>query len=91
LVTNIAGRPYPRKGLHWANHFDPWSPIFTSRQRAYIALSDVALAGVIYGLHRLRLALGWGVLLKVYLVPYLIVNFWLVLITLLQVRGRLLL
>lgn len=24
LALNVSGRPYPR----WANHFDPWSPIF---------------------------------------------------------------
>ena len=34
LFLNTSGRPYPR----WANHFDPYSPIFTKRERAEVGL-----------------------------------------------------
>lgn len=32
LVANVSGRPYDR----WANHFDPYSPIFSKRERAEV-------------------------------------------------------
>ena len=37
LVANISGRPYDR----WANHFDPYSPIFSKRERAEVYLLAV--------------------------------------------------
>lgn len=80
LAFNVSGRPYPG----WANHFNPYSPIFTKRERWEIAVSDVALALVIYGLGVLGMNFGWVWLVKTYVVPYLIVNHWLVMITLLQ-------
>ncbi len=36
LFFNATGRPYDR----WANHFDPYSPIFSKRER--IEVSDAA-------------------------------------------------
>jgi hypothetical protein len=36
------------------------------------------------GLYKLGAAMGWAWLARVYVVPYLVVNFWLVMITLLQ-------
>lgn len=82
LFFNVASRPYP--GHLWVNHFDPWSPIFSKRERFEIAVSDAALALVIWGLVEAGKAWGWVWLLKTYFIPYLIVNFWLVTITLLQ-------
>ena len=82
LFLNVASRPYPD---HWlVNHFDPWSPIFSKRERIEVFVSDVALAAVGYGLIAAGQTWGWGWLVKTYVVPYLIVNFWLVMITLLQ-------
>lgn len=34
LVSNVTGRPYSR----WANHFDPYSPIFSKRERVEVHL-----------------------------------------------------
>ena len=82
LIFNVKSRPY--EGSNWVNHFDPWSPIFSKRQRLEIAVSDAALAVVVYGLYTVGEAMGWGWLARTYVVPYLIVNFWLVMITLLQ-------
>lgn len=82
LWFNVKSRPYP--GHAWVNHFDPWSPIFSKRERVEILVSDIALASVTYGLYVAGSTWGWVWLLKTYGVPYLIVNFWLVMITLLQ-------
>ena len=82
LTFNVKSRPYP--GHKWVNHFDPWSPIFSKRERLEVAVSDAALVGVLYGLYQAGQSWGWGWLMKTYGVPYVIVNFWLVMITLLQ-------
>lgn len=80
LMFNVASRPYPR----FANHFDPWSPIFSKRERIEIVISDLALLAVVSGLSVLGRTMGWTWLVKTYVVPYFVVNMWLVLITLLQ-------
>ena len=80
LAFNAAGREYSR----FACHFDPYSPIFSRRERVEVAASDAALAAVLYGLYSLAEAFGWGWLAKAYVMPWLVVNFWLVAITFLQ-------
>lgn len=80
LAFNAAGRPYPT----WANHFNPYSPIFLNKERLDVLLSDLGLVAVMTGLFYLGSTFGWMWLMKTYVVPYLIVNFWLVLITFLQ-------
>lgn len=80
LIVNAAGRPYPS----WANHFNPYSPIFSPRERHEVVVSDLALMVVACGLVMLGMQFGWVWLLKTYFVPYLVVNHWLVMITLLQ-------
>jgi len=80
LFFNASGRKYER----FANHFDPYSPIYSKRERLEIVISDAALIAVVGGLTGLAQSFGWLWLLKVYVVPYLIVNSWLVTITLLQ-------
>jgi omega-6 fatty acid desaturase / acyl-lipid omega-6 desaturase (Delta-12 desaturase) len=83
LAFNIAGRPYPKKNK-WVNHFTTSSPIFLPKERKWVIVSDLALAVMVYGLYLVSNAYGFAFLFKMYLVPYFIVNFWLVLITLLQ-------
>lgn len=82
LWFNVKSRPYP--GYAWVNHFDPWSPIFSKRERIEIVISDAALVAVTCGLYAAGSTWGWMWLLKTYGIPYLCVNFWLVMITLLQ-------
>jgi omega-6 fatty acid desaturase (delta-12 desaturase) len=84
LLFNLSGHEYPR----WANHFDPYSPIFSKRERLEVLISDAALLGVVGGLYKLGIAMGWSWLVKIYVIPYMIVNFWLVMITFLQVGNR---
>jgi omega-6 fatty acid desaturase (delta-12 desaturase) len=80
LIYHATGRKYGR----YTSHFDPWSPLFRENQRHLIILSDAALIAVLSGLAYLGATYGFGWLVCVYVIPYLIVNMWLVLITDLQ-------
>ncbi|KAK9079060.1 hypothetical protein SSX86_000730 [Deinandra increscens subsp. villosa] len=80
LAFNVSGRPYDRFACHYA----PSSPIFNTREKIQIWVSDIALATVAYGLYRAAMAKGVMWLVCVYGVPLLIVNGFLVTITYLQ-------
>ncbi|CAM6106583.1 unnamed protein product [Calypogeia fissa] len=80
LLFNVTGRKYDRP----ANHFNPNAPIFNSREKQFIFISDLGLLTFGYLLYRLGQAFGFLWLLNVYGIPLLIVNGFLVLITLLQ-------
>ncbi len=84
LLFNAAGRPYPSSSRGVVSHFDPWSPIFSRRERAEVAASDAALALALGLLAAAGRTYGWPTLVCVYGAPYLIVNAWLVTITFLQ-------
>ena len=60
LFFNVSGRKYERL----ASHFDPYSPIFSPRERLEILGSDAALGLVLTGLGGLARAFGWAWLLK---------------------------
>lgn len=80
LLFNVSGRKYDR----FANHFNPNAPIFNHREKQFIFISDLGLLTVVYCLYRLGQTFGFFWLLKVYGIPLLIVNGFLVLITFLQ-------
>ncbi|KAJ3696597.1 hypothetical protein LUZ61_000302 [Rhynchospora tenuis] len=80
LAFNVSGRPYPR----FACHYDPNSPIYSDRERVQIFISDVGVVTAVYALYRLSALFGFWWMVRVYGVPLLIVNGWLVLITYLQ-------
>ncbi|CAN6164063.1 unnamed protein product [Urochloa humidicola] len=81
LCCNITGRPYPRL----ANHYDPYSPIFsTSRERVQVVVSDAGVLTFSLALWRLTEAAGFWAVARVYGVPLLVVNGWLVLVTFLH-------
>ena len=61
LFFNASGRKYDR----FANHFDPYSPIFSKRERIEILISDAALIAVFGSLTGLAQNFGWLWLLKV--------------------------
>ena len=89
LAFNVSGRAYPPKsgGLGLPpNHFDPVSPIFSKRQRADVAASSAFFVCVVAALAGAARMYGVAAVGKYYGVPLLIVNAWLVIITLLQVR-----
>ncbi|URE44118.1 omega-6 fatty acid desaturase, endoplasmic reticulum isozyme [Musa troglodytarum] len=80
LAFNISGRPYPC----FAYHFDPYGPIFSDHEWAQIFISDAGFMATSYALYRFAASYGFWWLARVYGVPLLIVNGWLVLITYLQ-------
>jgi len=82
LLFNATGRDYP-KG-HWVSHFNPSSPIFAEKERHLIVISDVGLLIVLGCLWKLASIYSFAWLVYVYVIPYLIVNMFLVLITFLQ-------
>jgi len=84
LFFNATGRASYPKGS-WVNHFTPNSPVWmNNREGNYVILSDVALLVVALFFRHVCSIIGFGAFIKLYLIPYLIVNFWLVLITFLQ-------
>jgi len=91
LAANVTGnQSYHPKA--WVNHFVPSSPIFTtglsaesdSWNQKLIILGDLALVAVGVGLYKWVQATSLLTVVYAYFIPYLIVNFWLVLITYLQ-------
>nr|AGN95841.1 fatty acid delta12-desturase FAD2-1 [Hiptage benghalensis] len=80
LAFNVSGRPYDR----FACHYDPYSPMYTDRERRQIYISDVGVLAVTYGLYRLAVAEGLAWVICVYGGPLLVVNAFLVTITYLQ-------
>ena len=80
LINHTTGRKYGSR----TNHFEPSSPLFLPHQYWSVVLSDLFLVGVAATLYMLGSTMGLWWLCKVYVVPYLVVNMWLVLITDLQ-------
>lgn len=89
LAMNVTGNTSydPRA---WVNHFAPKSPIFTTGSatdafnQKLILLSDVALFAVFAVFYKVIQLTSLSTFVYVYFMPYLVVNFWLVLITYLQ-------
>jgi len=91
LLFNISGQTYKRKDEKdgkektlWANHFHPSSPLFEERNKFDIILSDIGIITVLAILTFLSWKFSFLTVVKFYGIPYLFVNFWLVLITYLQ-------
>ncbi|KZP33567.1 delta-12 fatty acid desaturase [Athelia psychrophila] len=81
LIRNASGqRRYP-KGT---SHFAPASVIFGTHQYSQILLSDLGIALWLGGLVAWGYNRGFSEVLRLYLMPYLWVNHWLVMITFLQ-------
>ncbi|KAF8515286.1 fatty acid desaturase-domain-containing protein [Gautieria morchelliformis] len=81
LLCNIQGSPAYPPGT---NHFSPSSALFKRTERAKIIASNIGLAVmstllVQYGMHH-----GLGALVKRYVVPYLLANHWVVMLTFLH-------
>lgn len=84
LFFNARGRPYPEHRMR-PNHFNPFAPIFSPKDVWDVVWSDVALmvwTGFLYHLSAHVYSLGWLVCL--YVIPLLLVNMWLVIVTYLQ-------
>nr|AAR23815.1 delta 12 fatty acid epoxygenase [Stokesia laevis] len=77
LLTNVSGKKYDR----FTNHFDPLSPIFTERERIQVALSDLGIVAVFYGLKFLVQTKGFGWVMCMYGVPVIGLNSFIIVIT----------
>jgi len=81
IFTNASGQVrYPR----WTNHFNPNSIIYDARHRSQILKSDLGIGLMLAGLTFFGYKTDFVTVFKYYIVPYLIVNHWLVMITFLQ-------
>jgi omega-6 fatty acid desaturase (delta-12 desaturase) len=89
LAYNITGnKSYDPQT--WVNHFTPTSPIFTnglesdSWNQKLILITDLTLFAVGGLFYKFIQMTSFHTFVYLYFIPYLIVNFWLVLITYLQ-------
>nr|Q8GZC2.1 RecName: Full=Bifunctional desaturase/conjugase FADX; AltName: Full=Acyl-lipid (9+3)-(E)-desaturase; AltName: Full=Delta(12) acyl-lipid conjugase (11E,13E-forming) [Vernicia fordii]AAN87574.1 delta 12 fatty acid conjugase FADX [Vernicia fordii] len=80
LAFNVSGRYYDR----FACHYDPYSPIYSDRERLQIYISDAMIFVAAYVLYKIAMAKGLAWLVCIYGVPLLIVNALVVTITSLQ-------
>lgn len=83
LCANALGSP-AHEGKANVNHFSPSSPLFTSRDRNGVVMSNVGLsvmAGILYLYTR---QVGFWAMVKLYFVPYLLANHWIVMLTFLH-------
>ncbi|EPQ54534.1 delta-12 fatty acid desaturase protein [Gloeophyllum trabeum ATCC 11539] len=81
LIRNASGQKrYPA----FTNHFNPNAVMFKPHQRGQIVLSDIGIVLWLGGVISASSYYGFANVLRLYLVPYLWVNHWLVLITFLQ-------
>lgn len=80
LLVNITGQDYPG----WTNHFNPYFIIYKENQFWDIIKSTLGVLTTIATLTYCGQVYGSLNVIKFYVIPYLNVNFWLVLITYLQ-------
>jgi omega-6 fatty acid desaturase (delta-12 desaturase) len=80
LAMHVTGKRYPQR----TSHFEPSSPIFTTKDFMDVVISDIVLLAVVSGLGLIGWTHGFVWLTKVYVIPYLFVNMWLVMYTDLQ-------
>ena len=84
LVANVSGQKYPGVSFLKLNHFNPNSLIFDKKDYWYILLSDLGILLQFFNLYVWYQSFGGFNLLVNYVLPYFLVNHWLVFITYLQ-------
>ncbi|KDQ62389.1 hypothetical protein JAAARDRAFT_30292 [Jaapia argillacea MUCL 33604] len=81
LIRNASGQKrYPRG----SNHFNPSAVMFAPHQRGQIFMSDIGIVLWLGAVGSWIYYKGFAEVFRLYLVPYIWVNHWLVLITFLQ-------
>ncbi|PPQ94926.1 hypothetical protein CVT25_004412 [Psilocybe cyanescens] len=78
LLTNVMGSPMYPPGT---NHFQPSSPLFKPHERNGIIASNIGLSTMSVVLYLWTKEVGLGYFLKLYFVPYLFANHWIVMLT----------
>ncbi|KAI0037035.1 fatty acid conjugase [Vararia minispora EC-137] len=81
LLFNTLGSPMYPEGT---NHFSPNSPLFKDHQRTSIAISNVGLTAMACALYAYAEAVGTSAFVRIYLIPYLLANHWIVMLTFLH-------
>ncbi|KAI3407116.2 hypothetical protein KGF56_000104 [Candida oxycetoniae] len=84
LFANVSGQKYDGKSWWQVSHFNPESLLFDKKDYYYILLSDVGLliqATILYTWYK---NFGLFNITVNYILPYILVNHWLVFITYLQ-------
>jgi len=81
LITNASGQKRYPSG---SNHFNPSAVMFKPSQYGQVVMSDIGVVLWLGGVIAACYYRGFSEVFRVYLVPYLWVNHWLVLITFLQ-------
>lgn len=84
LLTNASGRKIHTKNSIPPNHFLPNSPLFPSSISHKVIISTVSILVVILVLIVLLQYISWELVILLYVGPYIVVNYWLVVITYLQ-------
>ncbi|KAF9527161.1 fatty acid desaturase-domain-containing protein [Crepidotus variabilis] len=77
LGNNAMGSP---KDLAGTNHFNPYSTLFKPHERNSVILTNLGLAAWAYGLYQI----GGEFFMWYYLVPWILVNHWIVMFTFLH-------
>ncbi|KAJ8327545.1 hypothetical protein O5D80_003902 [Batrachochytrium dendrobatidis] len=80
ILANVSGQRYSG----WASHFNPAAKMFEPKQFDHIIMSCAGVITAIAGLVYLGHIYGSMNVIFYYVVPYIFVNFWLVMITFLQ-------
>ncbi|KAJ7595185.1 delta-12 fatty acid desaturase [Mycena floridula] len=78
LCTNIMGSPMYPAGT---NHFFPSSPLFKPHERSGIIASNIGLSVMTCILYVWTQKVGIDMFFKLYFVPYLLANHWIVMLT----------
>jgi omega-6 fatty acid desaturase (delta-12 desaturase) len=81
FFLNMSGQSYPGR---YPTHIMPSSPIFQPRHRWQVLASDLGIVVWLSILSYLGWSYSFSAVVKYYVIPYLIVNAWLITITLLQ-------
>lgn len=80
LAFNSSGRFYDR----FASHYDPNSPMFSQKERLQVQISNAGVVTIWYLLYKLTVVKGITWVIGMYLLPLMVMNAFVVLISSLQ-------
>ncbi|KAL0071160.1 hypothetical protein AAF712_001720 [Marasmius tenuissimus] len=78
LLTDISGSPRHPTGT---NHFMPTSPLFKDKDRRGIIASNLGISFMTSALYLWSKHVGVAMFVKLYLIPYILLNHWIVMLT----------
>ncbi|KAI0634228.1 delta-12 fatty acid desaturase protein [Trametes polyzona] len=81
LTWNTMGSKRYPKG---ANHWNPYSGLFTKEEHRAVHISNAAILAMVTSLLLLVRYTSWSFMIKIYFIPFLITNHWVMTMTFLQ-------